>query len=231
MDHQSFYIRVPKKWVRLAMLLGVAALITAPLTAVATHAFEDVSTSNTFHDDIAWLKAAGVTKGCNPPANTQYCPDDNVTRGQMSAFMRRLAENQVVDAGALEGYSADGLGATAAFNSNEGPDSTAGSRTISAEITAPAPGVLVMNGSMLTFAEFGDDTTTCWLEVNQEKVHGSETHTTQEQTADNGCTATGAQVVDAGTYTVDLEASGPDWYWDENVWVMWIPFDGTGATP
>jgi hypothetical protein len=35
---------------------------------------------------------------CTPPTNTNYCPEDNVTRGQMAAFMRRLGENQVVDA-------------------------------------------------------------------------------------------------------------------------------------
>ncbi|MEA2022738.1 MAG: hypothetical protein U9N79_00455, partial [Actinomycetota bacterium] len=38
------------------------------------------------------------TKGCNPPTNTKFCPSDNVTREQMSAFMHRLAINKVVDA-------------------------------------------------------------------------------------------------------------------------------------
>jgi hypothetical protein len=59
---------------------------------VATHTFNDVPDSHTFHGDIEWLEASGVTKGCNPPANTEFCPDDNVTRGQMSAFMKRFAE-------------------------------------------------------------------------------------------------------------------------------------------
>jgi LmbE family N-acetylglucosaminyl deacetylase len=44
-----------------------------------------------FEDDIAKLAAAGVTAGCNPPANNQFCPDKNVTRGQMAAFLRRAA--------------------------------------------------------------------------------------------------------------------------------------------
>ena len=42
-----------------------------------------------FEDDIAKLAAAGITRGCNPPANDRFCPDDNVTRGQMAAFIRR----------------------------------------------------------------------------------------------------------------------------------------------
>jgi hypothetical protein len=32
---------------------------------------------------------AGVTLGCNPPTNDEYCPDDLVTRGQMAAFLKR----------------------------------------------------------------------------------------------------------------------------------------------
>ncbi|MDJ0954152.1 MAG: hypothetical protein QNJ81_10775 [Acidimicrobiia bacterium] len=51
-----------------------------------------------FEADIEWLASAGVTLGCNPPANDNYCPNEPVTRGQMAAFMHRLAVNQVVDA-------------------------------------------------------------------------------------------------------------------------------------
>jgi hypothetical protein len=42
-----------------------------------------------FQDDIEWLAATGITRGCNPPANTRFCPDEEVTRGQMAAFLRR----------------------------------------------------------------------------------------------------------------------------------------------
>lgn len=42
-----------------------------------------------FQEDIEWLKAAGITLGCNPPTNNLFCPDDNVTRGQMAAFLNR----------------------------------------------------------------------------------------------------------------------------------------------
>ena len=42
-----------------------------------------------FEGDIDRLATAGVTKGCNPPSNTRFCPDQNVTRGQMAAFLRR----------------------------------------------------------------------------------------------------------------------------------------------
>ncbi len=42
-----------------------------------------------FEDDINRLGAAGITKGCNPPTNTWFCPDDPVSRGQMAAFLVR----------------------------------------------------------------------------------------------------------------------------------------------
>ena len=42
-----------------------------------------------FEDNIDKLATAGVTKGCNPPTNDNFCPNANVTRGQMAAFLRR----------------------------------------------------------------------------------------------------------------------------------------------
>ena len=103
MDERSFVVRIPKRWMRVGLVALVTAIVVAPVTAFATHSFTDVPETNTFHNDIAWMAAAGVTKGCNPPANTEFCPKDNVTRETLAAFMRRLAENQVVDAGELDG--------------------------------------------------------------------------------------------------------------------------------
>jgi hypothetical protein len=42
-----------------------------------------------FENDIAKLATAGITKGCNPPENTMFCPQDRVTREQMAAFLKR----------------------------------------------------------------------------------------------------------------------------------------------
>ncbi len=42
-----------------------------------------------FEGSIERLATAGITRGCNPPANTRFCPDDTVTRGQMAAFLVR----------------------------------------------------------------------------------------------------------------------------------------------
>jgi len=45
-----------------------------------------------FEKDIDKLAAAGITKGCNPPANTKFCPDAVVTRGAMAAFLVRALD-------------------------------------------------------------------------------------------------------------------------------------------
>lgn len=42
-----------------------------------------------FEQDIEALAAAGVTLGCNPPANTEFCPNDPVYRDQMASFLGR----------------------------------------------------------------------------------------------------------------------------------------------
>jgi hypothetical protein len=42
-----------------------------------------------FEQDINRLAAAGITRGCNPPANDRFCPGDPVSRGQMGAFLSR----------------------------------------------------------------------------------------------------------------------------------------------
>lgn len=71
---------------------GVAlALAAVPALAFASHegGFEDVPDSNVFHDDIQWMQDSGVTVGCNPPENTEYCPDRELTRAEEAAFFHR----------------------------------------------------------------------------------------------------------------------------------------------
>ncbi len=58
------------------------------LPAGDTTGFTD-DDGHTFETDIERLAAAGITLGCNPPANDRYCPDQAVTRAQMAAFLTR----------------------------------------------------------------------------------------------------------------------------------------------
>jgi endonuclease YncB( thermonuclease family) len=58
------------------------------LPATSSDFFAD-DAGSTFEDDINRMAAAGITRGCNPPANDEFCPDDDVTRGEMAAFLVR----------------------------------------------------------------------------------------------------------------------------------------------
>lgn len=51
--------------------------------------FTDVPSSDVFASDINRLATAGITRGCNPPDNSRYCPQQNVTREQMASFISR----------------------------------------------------------------------------------------------------------------------------------------------
>jgi hypothetical protein len=53
--------------------------------------FNDIAGS-VFVDAINKLATAGITKGCNPPANDRFCPRDPVTREQMAAFLQRALD-------------------------------------------------------------------------------------------------------------------------------------------
>ena len=77
----------------------VAVLMAVPLTLYASHQFQDVPNSHTFHTAIDFMAANGITQGCNPPANTDYCPDDPVTRGQMAGFMKRFHDTFIAGGG------------------------------------------------------------------------------------------------------------------------------------
>ena len=76
--------------VRVIVLTSVIALVGAlfalPAGAAGTFVDDDGSI---FESDIEWMAAEGITKGCNPPINDRFCPDDDVTRGQMAAFLDR----------------------------------------------------------------------------------------------------------------------------------------------
>jgi parallel beta-helix repeat protein len=59
--------------------------------------FIDVAASP-FASDIAWLAETGITRGCNPPVNDRFCPDQSVTRGEMAAFLVRALDLPASDA-------------------------------------------------------------------------------------------------------------------------------------
>lgn len=61
---------------------------------------------NTHEPNIDVIGALGISKGCNPPYNDDFCPDANVTRGQMAAFLVRTFG--LTDDGGADWFTDDG---------------------------------------------------------------------------------------------------------------------------
>jgi len=53
--------------------------------------FLDVGDS-VHYEDVAYIANIGVTRGCNPPDNTLFCPTQSVTRAQMASFLVRALD-------------------------------------------------------------------------------------------------------------------------------------------
>ena len=73
------------------MLVGVMAFMLIAGAAIAQVAgpFDDVPDDHLFAKEIGWMKDTRVTRGCNPPENTEFCPEDAISRGEMAAFIYR----------------------------------------------------------------------------------------------------------------------------------------------
>ena len=81
--------------------LALVVMLVAALVIVATPGLaEHIPPNGYFTDDdgdiheqsINALRAAGITIGCNPPANTRFCPFNNVTRAEMATFLVRALD-------------------------------------------------------------------------------------------------------------------------------------------
>jgi hypothetical protein len=128
------------------VLIGITAVLLAiPAISIAADRFNDVPSSHTFHEDIAWLAEKDITRGCNPPANDEFCPDDAVTRGQMAAFIHRYANTS-----------------DPRLVGSEGPDASIRDNNWvtldSVRISVPADGgALSLSGSAILFITNDDD--------------------------------------------------------------------------
>jgi len=75
---------------KLATVFLAAAMVAvpaSPASAGAASGFGDVSDSVYYTDAVAWLVANDITTGIEPGC---FGPTDNVTRGQVAAFLYRL---------------------------------------------------------------------------------------------------------------------------------------------
>jgi len=87
---------VRRRWPILAAVgataLALAVTLAGPAQGYVINGYFTDDNGNTFEGDIDAIAAAGITKGCNPPTNSRYCPSDPVHRGAMAAFLRRALD-------------------------------------------------------------------------------------------------------------------------------------------
>jgi hypothetical protein len=70
---------------------ALAAVAVSPAAVAAPCAgFTDVDDTSAFCPNVEWLKNRSITLGCT--SATLYCPNDNVTRLSMAAFLNRLGD-------------------------------------------------------------------------------------------------------------------------------------------
>ena len=220
----------------LAALALVLALVALPIGAWASHQYGDVPDANPFHGDITAVTNAGITSGCG---GGNYCPDRNVTRAEMAAFMNRLGalaanKTPVANATTVDRYSANEL-VRFAYDYDDSLALVGASGTIlSTTITAPKRGFLQIVASSDVYNYVDSDIANCNLDVDGTNITASwRTFNVQAGNLEENCSTDAGYLTCGGAHTITFEASsvGANTNFDESTLeVIFIPFNGTGGT-
>lgn len=202
----------------LALVAVLAIAAAVPAVVLASHDFTDVPTGSTFHQTISNIKDAGITVGCTA---TTYCPDDPVTRGQMSAFLNRAAGRGgvFVDSGVSLGDSFGDI--------------------VSGTITTPGAGWILATGASRAYTS---STSGCPCQIAMQLTDPTpntsyfysdelENKTTEETNAAISNTWL-FPVSTKGQHTVTLQMSRTgtgNVLADATLTLVWVPFGPSGA--
>ena len=235
----------PRTSTRRVTLIGffAAIVLAVPMGVLASHQFTDVPDDYPYHADIDALVDSGVTGGCG---GGKYCPASFVTRGQMAAFLNRLGalgpgKTPVANATTVDFWDANELTRAAYASDTSFIDGdAAASGSLTATLTAPAPGWLLIDSHVELYNETSDghDDIHCQLEVNNTLVPASgvwiDTQYSGGGALDNDdaeCAPSGGYEVCGGTQNVELFVSGLGVdanAFNATVTVQYVPFNGAG---
>jgi hypothetical protein len=70
-------------------LIAIVMSLALPAVAAPCAGFTDVTDTDPFCPNVAWMKSRGITTGCT---GTLYCPGQAVSRLAMAAFINRLGD-------------------------------------------------------------------------------------------------------------------------------------------
>jgi len=140
-----------------------------------------------------------------------------------------------LNADEVDGWDANEL-TRATFDAVSDAADTNGN-VVSADITAPTNGYLLLAGGLDAFGGT-TDYFTCELHIDGVAVAGSSRSILVEDqggvhtaNSEEDCSSTGAKLVGPGTYTVSVNVSNRETaqFFQASVWALFVPFDGTGT--
>ncbi len=224
---------------RFLLIGALFVALSLPIAALGSHTFTDVPDDHTFHTDIDWLADAGITKGCNPPLNTKYCPDTAVTRGAMAAFLRRMATGNILSADTLDGKHATELIRVDGAIGSPIEGVTSVQNVVSKTVNVPTAGYLTITSSIWLEDWCGDSTYSqgvVGILVNDEVATLGATYLADCLTEWGSSDITALTVtvaVPEGNAVVDIRAFaddsfGPITVGESSVSILFSPF-GSGA--
>jgi hypothetical protein len=79
----------PVKLAVMAVAMAVMGVAVYGGVTIATDDFTDVPNGAFYHDDVGWAKDRLITGGCG---GGKYCPNQDVTRGQMATFLEAAGD-------------------------------------------------------------------------------------------------------------------------------------------
>jgi hypothetical protein len=219
MKDRTLTVRLSGRWLSISLIiLLIAALV--PVTALAAGQFTD-DDGNTHEANIEWLASAGITVGCNPPANDNYCPDDPVTRAQMATFMRRFAQflgaedgtvnmaDYAVNSDMLDGKDVAQVRSSVAWWSNDALPNTDVNEFLTVTVP-PGGGTIVMVGSFDYWnfsATANQATCRFWLDTSS-LPDTSRIGSSAPPFEWGQCSTNGARDVPAGSHNIHFTSSG-----------------------
>ena len=215
-------VRVPRGIIVAAI---VGALVAAPVAVIASHQYTDVPDLHPFHGDIDAITDVGLTTGCG---GGNFCPNDNITRGEMAAFLNRLGalqgQNPVVNADEIDDLETNQL-VNVRVDYVETPQVIetnvfTGLTDLAVDITLPTSGYLVARFGAES-ACFGADVY-CTVRILAEGVamqpddggnafdgtdNNTETNESYAALSIERYRGTFASPIAAGTYTITVQAA------------------------
>ena len=178
-----------------------------------------------------------VNQGTGTALDLRVGPGEPPLRVNRSRLVPKLNADRVdgMDANALiRAAHAETLDVDEAVFSGDNPSSA---NIVTASITAPSSGLLIMSGSVDSHGSV-EDPFLCYLVVDGSSVVGSErgslvswvlsnNHTNNSQ---ENCGTDGVREVSPGAHTFSLQIGSRSTvkFSDASVWAIFVPFDGTG---